>query len=390
MVIALAPKPSRAQSFTAIPKLALPVAPKATQDTQAHVLVVDDENGPRQALRMLLKEEFHVHVASHVLEALQILVQEPIKLIVTDVRMPDLSGVDLLRRSKAINPDVQVIMLTGYGQLESAMKAVEYGALTYMEKPFDNDTLLRSAHRGIERFSEEKRRRVLEELALEANRFETVGRVVSGMMHDLATPLTVLTTQLDLMEAYPERTNLGEKIESMRTQVYHCSDLVRATMDCMRKESIEFEDIRLRTVVDSSLKVARSFLAEHRVELVLDLGDDLPEVHGEVTLLRQAVLNLICNAGHALAETDGPRRVELKTWADSSGQYLSVTDNGPGVPPEIKSKIFETLYTTKGELGTGLGLGVVESVMNRHQGDVRLETADDGGARFVLRFPAHA
>src|SRR5690606_547027 len=95
--------------------------------SRPQVLVVDDEYGPRKALRMLLKEEYDVHIADGAEPALEILRTEPIELVITDVRMPKVTGVDLLREVKEINADIQVIIITGYGQLETAMKAVEYG-----------------------------------------------------------------------------------------------------------------------------------------------------------------------------------------------------------------------------------------------------------------------
>ena len=116
------------------------VVPFAEENFTERVLVVDDENGPRQALRMLLKEQYEVFLAPDVPAALDIVDREPIDLVITDLRMPKRSGVELLREVKAAHPDVQVLIVTGYGQLETAMKAVEYGAFAYFEKPYDNVT----------------------------------------------------------------------------------------------------------------------------------------------------------------------------------------------------------------------------------------------------------
>ncbi len=351
------------------------------------ILVVDDENGPRQALRMLLKEEYAVHLAEDVDSAIAILKQKPIELVITDVRMPKRSGVDLLREVKQSQPDLQVIVLTGYGQLETAVKAVEYGAFSYMEKPFDNDAMLDMVRAGLEKYREERDRRALEFLALEANRCETVGRVISGMMHDLGSPLTVLSSQIDLLSMDPSRSDTTGRLEVMRQQVDHCSDLVRSTMDFMRSEPEVFRRHSINDVVSSCLEVARPQLREHKVKIVSDFGTDLPAVSGHLVSMRQAILNLITNACHALDSKPSDRVITINTQRVDGAVVVSVADNGPGIPESIGNKVFDTFFTTKGKAGTGLGLSVVRNVMRKHSGFASLESPAEGGARFVLRFP---
>ena len=356
----------------------------------ANVLIVDDENGPRQALRILLKEDYDVHVASNVADALEVLrANDEIGLIITDMRMPKQTGVDLLREAKAMRPDVQVIVLTGYGQLETAMKAVEYGAFSYMEKPFDNDAMLDMVRSGLEKFREEKDRRAMEFLALEANRFETLGRVVAGIMHDLSSPLTVINSHIELMSMESEVKDLDERLAVMRQQVQHCGDLVRTTMGFLRNESQGPVQIVLNDEVKSCLTVAAPQLRESRVTVETELASDLPLVQGEGVLVRQIVLNLITNACQAMNDT-ATRRLRIETWREGNDACIAIEDTGPGVPEEICNKIFDTFFSTKGKHGTGLGLSVVRNLMRRHNGTVMLEKSDPSGARFVLRFAVNA
>ena len=141
---------------------------------------------------MLLKEDYTVHLAPNVTRALELLEEEPIELVITDLRMPERTGVDLLRETKRVDSDIQVIIFTGYGQLETAMKAVEYGAYAYVEKPFDNDVMLDMVESAIRKHKLQREGRAFERLALESSHFETLGRLVSGMMPDLVPPLTGL------------------------------------------------------------------------------------------------------------------------------------------------------------------------------------------------------
>ncbi len=138
---------------------------------KGYVLVVDDENGPRQSLRVLLKEDFEVFLACDADGARQILESEPIDVVITDLRMPKESGISLLEFIRKTYSDIEVIILTGYGQLDSAMKAVECGAFAYLEKPFDNTVMFNHVARAVARRRKELERRQLEHLALGANRF---------------------------------------------------------------------------------------------------------------------------------------------------------------------------------------------------------------------------
>lgn len=369
------------------------------QPKMARMLVVDDENGPRQALRMLLKEEFSVYLAEGVDSALKILEAEQIDIIITDIRMPNQSGLDLLREAKRRYPDIQVIILTGYGQLDTAVEAIEGGAFAYIEKPFDNTAILEKIQACLRKQRQEHARRALEYLALEANRFETMGHLVSGAMHDLGTPLSVIATNLDLLLSRmaernmdigtaPDKQDLLKRLETMRGQVKHCSDLVRTTMSFIRRSPGSRVNVSLNNVAEMCLEVARPFLVSHCVAPETELAPGLQNFQGDLVMVRQAVLNLIYNASQAMNDQDYTRQIKLRTWMEPGYIGLSVEDTGPGVLPEDRERIFETLYTTKGKNGTGLGLTVVKHVMEEHGGEVWLEHPPMRGARFVLRFPA--
>ena len=351
------------------------------------MLVVDDENGPRQSLRMLLKEEYAVYMASGVASALKILEKESIDLVITDIRMPNRSGLELLREVKQRYPDVQVIILTGYGQLDTAMEAIEYGAFAYIEKPFDNEIMLAKIHAGLEKRRQEQDRRNMEYLALEANRFQTMGHLVSGALHDLSSPLSVIGSHLEVLQRNPNKPDVAKRLEIMKAQVAHCCDLVRTTMNFLRRAPENHVSLNLNNLVHVCLDFARPFFVGQDIATTVRLLPDLPSVEGDLVLVRQAVLNLIYNACQAMQDESGSRELLIETWTEGDYVCLAVQDTGPGVPPEDHERIFDTLYTTKGDKGTGLGLTVVKNVMSRHGGEIHLAPSEDGGARFVMRFP---
>lgn len=363
-----------------------PAAPRDIA-SRAHVLIVDDENGPRQALRMLLKEDHDVVLANSVEEARGILRGQLIDIVITDLRMPGESGIGLLEWIRKQGLDVEVVILTGYGQLESAMKAVECGAFAYMEKPFDNAAMVACVDKAVAKRQEAMRRRRMEELALEANRFETLGRFVSGMLHDLSTPLSVVSSYIELIMMDPSHDGLEHKLEIMHDQTRHCADVVRSAMSFLRQQRSGRDDVDVNQVIESCLRVTNPVLVKQQVEVTRELDEGLPTIKADFVLLRQAMLNLINNAVQAMEGQEAPKRLTVSTRREGDGVAVSVADSGPGIPATARDRVFETFYTTKGQKGTGLGLAVVWNIMQRHGGEAEVTGEPGQGARFVLRFP---
>jgi signal transduction histidine kinase len=354
---------------------------------RAQIAIVDDENGPRQALRMILKEDYDVYMATDVLEAQDIIQSRRIDLVLTDIRMPRLTGIDLLRWVKNTHPSIEVIMLTGYGHLKTAMKAVSYGAYAYIEKPYDANHLLEQVQEALNKHRREEDRRRLEALALEANRFETLGHFVSGMLHDLGSPLSVIGSQVELMKLGTPDPQTAERLDVMASQVGHCSDIVKTTMSFLREDSDPQNALNLNTVVETCLRIAAPVLRRQKVTARPMLTEDLATFKGDFVLLRQAVLNLVNNACQAMQDQERDRELIIRSWNEPYHVCLSVADTGPGIPPEARTKVFHTFYSTKGDAGTGIGLAVVQSVVTRHGAEVAVQETPGGGATFLLKFP---
>ena len=301
--------------------------------------------------------------------------------------MPRQSGVELLRWTKTRYPETEVIILTGFGELDSAMNAVEYGALAYVVKPFDAKVMLRHVEDGLNKRLKEMERRRMEELAMEANRFETLGRFVSGMLHDLGTPLAVITGQLEMILNKPNVAPATDRLEVMHGQIGLCTDIVRAAMNFLRHDTQRFSILKINDVAETCLTVSTPLLQKMSVQVRRELAQNIPICEGDFVLMRQAVLNLITNACQAMEGQAPPREIRVRTWREPSHVCIAVGDTGPGIPEENRAKIFDTFFSTKGEHGTGLGLAAVKNIMRRHNGEVLLQEKDRKGAEFILKFP---
>ena len=355
------------------------------------VLVVDDDRAVRFTLRAILEDEGEIEVevleAADGLEGLARLETDGADLVITDLRMPRQSGVELLRWTKSNFPDTEVIILTGFGELDSAMTAVECGALAYVVKPFDAQVMLRHVEDGLTKRREEMERRRLEELALEANRFETLGRFVTGMLHDLGTPLAVITGQLEIVLNKQNGDTPNDRLNVIHGQIGLCTDIVRSAMNFLRHETQRFSILNINDVAEACIAVSAPVTQKNGIQVRRELAQNIPIFQGDFVLLRQAVLNLINNACQAMESTEGNRELVVRTWREPEHICIAISDSGPGIAPELRTKIFDTFFSTKGDKGTGLGLAAVKNIMRRHHGEVVVRENERHGAEFMLRFP---
>src|ERR1041385_1610681 len=188
----------------------------ATSD-QPGILVIDDEVGPRESLRMLLKPDYQVHTADSVETGLKILREKGPDTIVMDIRMPGMNGIEGLRKIREIDPHLSVIMLTGFGALETAREALRLGANDYISKPFDAGEMRQIIDRNVERTRlqrtsehaateiKELNNRLMKELA-QKERLASLGQASSEFVHDLSNPLTIVWGYVQLLAKKLERS----------------------------------------------------------------------------------------------------------------------------------------------------------------------------------------
>src|SRR5213082_4158402 len=176
----------------------------------AKVLIIDDEIGPRESLRMLLKPSYQVHTAENVETGLQLLQEKRPDTIVMDIRMPGMNGIDGLRKIREIDPHLSVIMFTGFGALETAQEALRLGANDYINKPFDAVQMREVISRNVERTRahrksveaaqeiKELNQRLMGELA-QRERLASLGQASAEFVHDLSNPLTIVWGYVQLL-----------------------------------------------------------------------------------------------------------------------------------------------------------------------------------------------
>ena len=303
--------------------------------------------------------------------------------------------------------DIQAEMAKGFKQLkeqggqrvESALKDRHGNRIPVEVRSFaiydDDGTFLRSFSilRDIRPLKE------LEEGLVHASRLAAVGELASGIMHDIANPLTIIMMSLGLWRRQMTKATLDTAtaeqidghIEDMERAAQSIEKLVDHMRGYVRNRSETQELVDLGVVVDDALFIAQNKLAKNKVKVGNRIAKGQYWVRGCPNRLEQVFVNLVSNAADAMEQQ--PVRqltlaVEPVPRGDQTLWQCAVTDSGSGIPEAIQKDIFQSFFTTKEKgKGTGLGLSMVRSILNDHRGEVRVQSAPGQGATFYVCLP---
>jgi len=385
------------------------VSPKGAA---THLLIVDDHPVILQILRTVFEDEpLRLTAVGCGRDAMAVIEEQGCDLLITDKNLPDIGGIELLKAAKARNPLAEVIIITGYASIRSAISAIEHDAFDYVVKPLDNVFDIRKkVQRALEKQSmarENQRllaelrannaelqealadaRRLRDEL-IQSEKLAGLGTLAAGVAHEISSPLFGV---MGLAEAITIEDDLEIAREHAREVVEYCQSIRDIVVDLSgysRAAATEFPtSVGLAVLVDDARRLVERAGVSARFEL--DIPEDL-----EITMRagegRQVFVNLLKNAAEAGGERHGPAggTVEVAASLADSRVLVTVTDDGCGISEDDVGRVFDPFFTTKPPgSGTGLGLNVVYRILTKYRARIQVESAPDRGTRFTLSFPA--
>ena len=378
------------------------------EEPKPKVLVIDDELGPRESLRVLLNREYIVHLASSVDDGVKHLQEETPDVIIMDIKMPVKNGIQGLKEIREIDPDVSIIMLTGFGALETAQEAIRMGASDYIKKPFDAPDMLNAISRNIKKSQYQLRKKqTLDQLAeLNKNlteelenkgRMADIGLASAEFAHDIRNPLTIVIGYVGLLAQQlgdakdtvtDDSSGTINYLTIIEKNVRRCHELSQSWTRLSRNEPVCVQRVNISSTIEDIVKGAETLASQRGAHLVAEIESDRCEVMADDIQIFRAVSNLVINAIEALPETDGVVKVAC---ARNNGHVeIRVQDNGCGMDEEKLTKIFDANYTSDKENGTGLGLFIAKRVVGDHRGQIRVESSEEHGTTFIIELPALA
>jgi signal transduction histidine kinase len=235
-----------------------------------------------------------------------------------------------------------------------------------------------------------RKNRRLEQARQSADRASYVGLLASGLAHEIRNPLNAMSMNLQMLDEElqgapsGEDGDLKELLESNKSEIKRLERLVNNFLAYARPARPRFERADLNRVVTDVLRFLEADFRLSGVEVRTDLAQLLPTIELDETLFKQALMNLLVNARQVMKNGG---RVRVTTRAGASGDaVLEIADNGPGIPPDVKDRIFEVFFSSRGG-GTGLGLPIARQIVERHGGTIEVETAEGVGTTFRIQLP---
>ncbi len=370
------------------------------------ILLVDDEPDIREVLDIYLTElGYAVHTAENGEKALAAFHRTVPSIVLSDIKMPGMDGIELLRRIKSENPETEVIMITGHGDMDLAIDSLKLEATDFITKPVNDEILEFALQRAEERIEMRHRLRAytenLEQMVeektsqlLESEKMAAVGRVAAELSHTIKNIAGALKGGIYV---------LGRGIEDdNREYLQRGWDMVRGNVDKIKNLSLDLlnfgkgEDLQL-TVADPLVPLAEVLTllqpkaAERDITLRTELAEGLPACCFDPESIYLCLLNLVQNALEAFDE-EAARSVDREVvvrafkppgWAVA----FAVSDNGPGMDNDTRDRLFKGFFSTKGTRGTGIGLTMTKRIVERHGGTIEVLSSRGTGTRFTICLP---
>jgi signal transduction histidine kinase len=367
------------------------------------VLVIDDERGPRESLRMVLKYDYEIFLADRVAGGVELLREKQPDLIIMDIRMPEKSGIEGLQEIRDIDPYVSIVMLTGYGDLETAQQAIRFGANDYLQKPFDTDEIQAVVKKYVDQSrlnsrkkqAQEELQKMTKSLSREVgktNKLTSLGAASTELVHDLRNPLTIIRGYLDLLnyelKEKQESTSaeMSEYLDQIERNVVRCAELVESWRALGRFDFSQMQRLHLPKLINECFRDAAAH-SDISFTVQVEWAEDQYEMLGERLQIKRALQNLIDNAVQAVEQQSAPGITVLFS-VNNADIDMKIKDNGCGVDIKTLRWIFEPFDNTATlEKGTGLGLFITKKVLEEHRGTLHFESCEGEGSIVTVRVP---
>ena len=363
----------------------------------ARLIIVDDESAQLRALCDTLSlEGYATSGFSSAQQALTELKPGVADLLLTDLMMPEMDGIALIQAAQTIDPTLAAIVMTGHGTIDTAVQAMQGGALDYILKPFRLNVVLPVIARALEvqrlrrdnAQLQERERQHSAELAAANQDLESFAYSVS---HDLRAPLRGIEGFGQALEDEfaPQLGEEGRRLISViRGSGRRMDELIVGLLEFSRigRQPLDRDQVDMTALADAAAQEAKSLYTGPAA--VIDIAE-LPTIAGDATVLRQVWCNLIGNALKYSAKRPQPH-VQVSGCTEGAEAVYQVKDNGAGFDMRYADKlfgVFQRLHRAEEFAGTGVGLAIVQRIVTRHRGRIWAEGAPDAGACFCFALP---
>jgi len=346
--------------------------------SKVNILVVDDEVVQIETLsRGLKRQGYKVDHALNGKEALKKIHNKLTKvdMVLTDYAMPGMNGLSLLKNIRKSEQKLPVIMMTAYGDKEIIIDALRNRCDSFIEKPFTLEQLMEETERALSNVSEENKNQDLVDMI--PKHIHQINNPLMSIMGSAELAMLKMEDPEAVKESFKRIIGAAQKIHRINKEI----------MRSGRETDPQVEAVNLEILIQDCFKMFKDLLTLRHIEVDFDMGHRGIGVAGNKFGLEQLFKNLILNAIEAM-EHSTQKQLMVETFYETSANtvVIKITDTGCGIPDKLLDTLF-TPYVTSKEQGTGLGLSVVKSIVEKHGGIISVKSDPGEGTTFTIRLP---
>lgn len=365
--------------------------------SQGRVLVVDDEPSIVNTISDWLKfSGYETFIATTGAETLVQANKEKPDLIILDIILPDISGIEVLRKLKEIDPEVCVIFITAYASVETSIEALRLGADDYLMKPLSMEDMERVVEKNLKRRRTARElKEAQDELIRRSQRLASIGQLAAGVVHEIRGPLTGIrgTAELFIEKKKIDDPQVKKALKTIEKESKRALGIMERLLGFCRLGKPKIESVDINELVEETITLIDYEVYLHGAKIEKKLDENLPQIMGESDQLKQVFLNMVLNALQAMSFKKGILVIETTAVRDFI--EVSFTDNGCGIPEENLKELFTLLDSEhltgstfkEDRKGTGLGLAVSYGIIKEHNGEINVKSRVDEGSTFTIRLP---
>lgn len=360
-------------------------------DKKIKILIIDDEEVVLDSCTMILEgEDYQIATAMDGAQGVNLAQEFRPDLVFVDLKMPGMSGLEVLGRVLAFDPTVVAIVITGYATVSSAVEAMKTGAYDFLPKPFTPDEFRLITRRGIE-----KRKLVLETIALRREREVLREQFAAIISHEVKSPLSAVQQNL-----YALAAELSDKLtESQRNRLERLQsridDLLKLINTWLRVVTVDisklqegFRPTAVEPAILKAIEVTQPHAVRKDIEIRSLITGPLAPIFGDEVTLVEALVNII---GNAIKYSRPGSQVTVTAANEGDLVAIAVADTGVGISQEDLPFIFDDFYAGRSgqvsERSSGVGLAITRRIIEAHRGEISVESEVGKGSTFVIRLP---
>ncbi|MEW6717192.1 MAG: response regulator [Chloroflexota bacterium] len=358
---------------------------------EARLLIIDDEEVVLDSCSQILAgSNYQIATAINGNLGLQLMEEFHPDLVFVDLKMPGISGFEVLKEIQEYDPSIVTIVITGFATVDSAVEAMKKGAYDFITKPFTPDEFRLITQRGLE-----KRKFIIETEALKREREMLREHFAAIVSHELKSPLSAVRQNLYFLADELSDTLTEDQINRFERLQERIDDLVKLIHTWLRVISVDIEKIKdefkttsMTMVISKAIESVQPHAIRKDIEILASVKEPLTPVMGDEGTLVEALVNVI---GNAVKYSRLGSKVKVSAKEKDNNLEISVKDTGVGIAPEDAPNIFKDFYVGKSrpkeERGIGLGLAITKRIIEAHNGTITFESKLGKGSTFTICLP---